>query len=140
ISSKETGSASSKIVVAETWDEFHEGTDIADSRQYGQTYIDVNRQYAKVFKEGLGPSFPRGAYSDVKFVADALQSTKRRGWRICPVDWEIAALGPGLIDLTALTAGNWTREQKTKLVAPYTEALEPCNGWPPSMPELMEAV
>ena len=26
------------------------------------------------------------------------------------------------------------------LVKAYRDALEPCNGWPPSMPELMEAV
>jgi thiamine kinase-like enzyme len=33
---------------------------------------------------------------------------RTEGWRVCPVDWEMAAVGPGLIDLAALTAGWWT--------------------------------
>jgi Phosphotransferase enzyme family len=34
------------------------------------------------------------------------------GWRVCPVDWEMAAVGPGLIDLAALTAGRWTADER----------------------------
>ena len=62
------------------------------------------------------------------------------GWGICPVDWEMAAIGPGLIDLAALTAGNWTADQRRKLVAAYRDALQAENGWSPSIPELFEAV
>src|SRR5207244_7203663 len=39
--------------------------------------------------------------------------------RVCPVDWEMAAVGPGLIDLAALTAGAWTDEEKTALALAY---------------------
>ncbi len=56
------------------------------------------------------------------------------------MDWELAAIGPGLIDLAALTSGGWTSDQKHRLVAAYRDALPRNNGWPPSMPELMEAV
>jgi aminoglycoside phosphotransferase (APT) family kinase protein len=62
------------------------------------------------------------------------------GWEICPVDWEMAAIGPGLIDLAALTAGNWTADQKRKMVEAYGEALHAVDGWSPSIPELFEAV
>ncbi len=44
------------------------------------------------------------------------------GLRICPVDWELAGVGPGPIDLAALTAGDWTDEQRDALAAAYLEA------------------
>jgi aminoglycoside phosphotransferase (APT) family kinase protein len=45
------------------------------------------------------------------------------GGRICPVDWETAALGPGLVDLAGLVAGSWTTEQKLRLAGVYHEVL-----------------
>jgi aminoglycoside phosphotransferase (APT) family kinase protein len=45
------------------------------------------------------------------------------GGRVCPVDWETAAVGPGLLDLAALTAGDWTDAQRRALVAAYREVL-----------------
>lgn len=41
---------------------------------------------------------------------------------ICPVDWEMAALGPGLTDLAALISGNWDEAQRTALVSAYLDA------------------
>ncbi len=40
------------IVVIETWNEFHEGTDIANSVEYGYQYIDTTSKYSQLFKEG----------------------------------------------------------------------------------------
>jgi hypothetical protein len=60
--------------------------------------------------------------------------------QVCPVDWEVAAVGPGLMDLGALTAGDWSESQKKTLVAAYHQALPPSKGWPPSLPEMLEAV
>jgi hypothetical protein len=51
--------------------------------------------------------------------------------RICPVDWEMAAVGPGLIDLAALTAGAWTDEEKTALALAYRDVLQANGGWHP---------
>ncbi len=65
----------STIVVAETWNEYHEATDIAASREYGRAYIDLNRQYADMFKQGIRPPLPPGPYTDVKFVSVSLQAT-----------------------------------------------------------------
>ena len=45
--------------------------------------------------------------------------------RVCPVDWEMAAVGPGLLDLAALTAGRWTDEERTVLALAYRGALPP---------------
>ena len=44
--------------------------------------------------------------------------------RVCPVDWEMAALGPGLMDLAALTAGAWTRTEREKIAESYRLASE----------------
>jgi hypothetical protein len=45
--------------------------------------------------------------------------------RLCPVDWEMAAVGPGLMDLAALTAGNWTDPKKAALAWAYYHTLTP---------------
>ncbi len=59
---------------------------------------------------------------------------------ICPVDWEMAAVGPGLLDLAALTAGNWAEEKKISMVRAYRDASIRNNVWPPPVPDLLEAV
>lgn len=74
------------------------------------------------------------------FPSNVILRPGKDGWQICPIDWEMAAIGPGLIDLAALTAGNWTREQKRKLVAAYHEAWQLKQGWSTSVAELLEAV
>jgi Ser/Thr protein kinase RdoA (MazF antagonist) len=42
--------------------------------------------------------------------------------RVCPVDWEMAAIGPGLIDLAALVGG-WDPSDQARLVAAYLSGL-----------------
>lgn len=48
------------LVMLETWNEFHEGTDIAHSEEYGRQYIDLTRKYADMFHRGerLKPEGP----------------------------------------------------------------------------------
>src|SRR5262249_32881347 len=60
--------------------------------------------------------------------------------RVCPVDWEMAAVGPGLIDLAALTAGTWTGEEKAALATAYHGALRPDGGWPPPLDVFLTAL
>lgn len=64
----------SPMVVVETWNEYHEGTDVAASREYGRTYLELNRKYADMFKRRVRPPMPRGRYTDVKFVSAALRA------------------------------------------------------------------
>lgn len=56
------------------------------------------------------------------------------GLRVCPVDWEMAALGPGLVDLAALTAGGWTMWEKEELALAYFATLAP-YGMLPTTPD-----
>jgi hypothetical protein len=38
-----------KLIAVETWNEFSEGSDIADTLQYGKQYIELTRKYADIF-------------------------------------------------------------------------------------------
>ena len=41
-----------RIVAVETWNEWHEGTDIAPSREYGRQYVDLTRRFADLWRAG----------------------------------------------------------------------------------------
>jgi hypothetical protein len=65
------------------------------------------------------------------------------GWcgvRVCPVDWEMAALGPGLLDLAALTAGKWDDGQRTALARAYHAALAAEDGQAPGLEAFLETL
>lgn len=47
------------------------------------------------------------------------------GPRIRPVDWELAGVGPGLLDLAALVSGGWTEGERGAFVAAYRGAQGP---------------
>ncbi|MBP7951618.1 MAG: DUF5010 domain-containing protein [Verrucomicrobiales bacterium] len=62
------------MVMLETWNEFHEGTDIAESREYGRHYIELTKKYADWFRKGYVPPREKGRYSgsaSVSFLAGA---------------------------------------------------------------------
>ena len=63
------------FVMVETWNEWHEGTDVAESKEYGRQYIDLTRKYSALFKQGWRPPWPKGSYSDAKSVAISLDFT-----------------------------------------------------------------
>jgi hypothetical protein len=48
----------STIVMVETWNEFHEGTDVCESKEYGRQYIELTRRYSDLFRKGGGPPGP----------------------------------------------------------------------------------
>jgi phosphotransferase family enzyme len=43
--------------------------------------------------------------------------------RVCPIDWEMAALAPGLVDLAALTAGDWSESDRTAMEEAYCRTV-----------------
>jgi hypothetical protein len=63
------------FVMVETWNEFHEGTDIAESREYGRRYIELTALYARRFKEGWRPPRPTGPYADAPALRVTLGAT-----------------------------------------------------------------
>ncbi|MBN2505473.1 MAG: DUF5010 domain-containing protein [Verrucomicrobia bacterium] len=59
----------SPFVMVETWNEFHEGTDIAHSREHGRRYIELTRKYADRFKQGWKPPRPAGPFTHASQVS-----------------------------------------------------------------------
>ncbi len=58
-----------KLVMVETWNEFHEGTDVAESKEYGRQYIELTRKYADLFHAGEQLAAVSGPYSDAKALS-----------------------------------------------------------------------
>jgi hypothetical protein len=75
-----------------------------------------------------------------EFYASNVLVQERAGGslRVCPIDWEMAAVGPGLVDLAALTAGGWSADERTGLALAYRAALPPHDGWPPAPDVFLE--
>jgi hypothetical protein len=69
------------------------------------------------------------------YASNVLVQRTEGGLRVCPVDWEMAAVGPGLIDLAALAAGGWTADEKTAMALAYRAALAQAGGPPPAREE-----
>lgn len=57
------------------------------------------------------------------YASNVLVQETPRGPRVRPVDWETAGIGPGLLDLAALTAGDWSPDRRARVVAAYRDAL-----------------
>ena len=83
----------------ETWNEYHEGTEIADSLEYGRQYIELTRQIAGIFKSGLLPLDQRieTAYTDARSVAFLAGSTSQHGLTLVPDTGE-GTYGSAIID------------------------------------------
>lgn len=68
--------------------------------------------------DALAPTFIHGEFYPSNVLVQRGGGTPR----ICPIDWEIAAIGPGLLDLAALSVGKWSESERTRLAAAYREA------------------
>lgn len=69
----------SPFVMIETWNEFHEGTDIAESREYGRQYIELTRKYANRFKQGWKPGPVAGPFIGARAVNFTNTATNHNG-------------------------------------------------------------
>jgi hypothetical protein len=63
------------IVIVETWNEFHEGTSIAESREHGRQYIELTRKYVDLYKHGVEPPTVQGPYQGARSVTVELDRT-----------------------------------------------------------------
>lgn len=63
----------------------------------------------------LPPTLLHGDFYASNILAQQLDNKLR----ICPVDWDMAALGPGYIDLAALISGQWSESERNALVKAY---------------------
>ncbi len=74
------------------------------------------------------------------YASNVLVPKNQNELRVAPVDWEMAAIGPGLVDLAALTAGSWSDEERRELALAYYAALDnPHHGFS-STDEFLDAL
>jgi hypothetical protein len=57
------------------------------------------------------------------YPSNVLVSAEESDLRICAVDWELAGVGPGLLDLAALVSGKWSERQRQELARAYFDEL-----------------
>ena len=69
----------------------------------------------------LAPTFIHGEF----YPSNVLVQQGGKTPRVCPIDWEIAAVGPGLLDLAALSIGKWTDAERARLAVAYRAAAAP---------------
>jgi thiamine kinase-like enzyme len=74
------------------------------------------------------------------YASNVLVNTDSTAQRICPIDWERAAIGPGLVDLAALTAGTWADDDRRALALAYRDALVRLGGSPPAQDEFLRSL
>lgn len=88
----------------------------------GQVAI-LERAYRHAFDRllQLRPLLLHGEF----FPSNVMIQQSAAGLRVCVLDWETAAFGPGVIDLAALTIGGWTTGQQRGLVSTYFETFSP---------------
>jgi Ser/Thr protein kinase RdoA (MazF antagonist) len=53
------------------------------------------------------------------YASNVLVDAESAAPRVAPVDWELAATGPGLTDLAALVSGDWSGDDREALVRAY---------------------
>ena len=64
-------------------------------------------------------SLPRCCIHGEFYASNVLVHRHETSTRVAPVDWEMAAVGPGLVDLAALVAGKWTDFKRTAIALSY---------------------
>jgi Domain of unknown function (DUF5010) len=81
------------MVHVETWNEWHEGTDIADSREYGRTYIALTRVFADLWRNG--EVSVRGPYTGAQSVSWKPGQPEGLSLRVSSGDgeWDLVELG-----------------------------------------------
>jgi hypothetical protein len=85
-------------------------------RELAARYDAVTQQLA-----ALAPTFIHGEF----YPSNVLVQQGGETPRVCPIDWEIAGVGPGLLDLAALSVGKWTDAERARLAVAYRAAAAP---------------
>jgi thiamine kinase-like enzyme len=98
--------------------EFAAASDQAQSRSDGLEWI--SERYDPVV-EGL-LELPRTVIHGEFYASNVLVAGVAPALRVCPVDWELTAAGPGLVDLAALISGDWAEEERGAIVSAYRSA------------------
>lgn len=61
------------------------------------------------------------------YPSNMMVQRRASAWRVRPLDWESVGVGPVLLDLAALTTGDWAAEERSELIDAYL-AVNPLGG------------
>jgi hypothetical protein len=91
------------------------------SQSARQSFARLDENYEQVVERlaALPVTFIHGEF----YASNVLIGRTASGLRVCPIDWEMAGVGPGLLDLAALIAGRWTDSERLALARAYHAAL-----------------
>ena len=125
-----------RIVLVETWNEMHEGTDICESVEFGRQYIDLTREYVQRFKEGrtdvpriilqhpnplFRPASDEGKeFKDAKSVSVVLgEQGESKGV------WLVRGNEDGVVEQTTIDGKSAVRNKKSDLSYIYFKVADP---------------
>jgi Ser/Thr protein kinase RdoA (MazF antagonist) len=75
-------------------------------------------------------ALPRTVVHGEFYASNVLVAGDPAAPRIAPVDWELAASAPGVIDLAALVSGGWSEEDRGAIAAAYRTTAGPFSPSP----------
>jgi len=67
-------------------------------------------------------AMPKTVIHGELYASNVLVAGDAAAPRVCPVDWELAAAAPGLLDLAALASGGWSDDDREALASAYGAA------------------
>jgi len=116
----------------------HLNADAAQPRSRRLRFASLASQYEGVLDEiaVLPSGFVHGEF----FASNVLVETAAGRVRVRPVDWEVAGMGPMLMDLAALTAGRWTEDERVELAISYRSVVSEETGTSLSHDDFMRAL
>ena len=83
----------------------------------------LGERYGPVIEALL--ALPKTVVHGEFYASNVLVESNAPEPRVCPVDWELAATAPGLVDLAALISGGWGNEDRTAIISAYRSAVGP---------------
>ena len=108
-----------------------------DSKVSRAAFDHLRARYDRVIERLL--ALPVTVIHGEFYASNVLTSSEHGRLRVCPVDWEMAGVAPGLIDLAALTLGQWTPEHLRRFFSAYLGAM-PDGARSIALDDITEAV
>lgn len=115
----------------------HVDADAAQPRSRRRGFSALAPKYESVLDEVAAQ--PVGFVHGEFFPSNVLVETTADQVGVRPIDWEVAGVGPMLMDLAALTGGRWTETERAELAGAYRASCG-VNQAPPRIDHFMRAL